>query len=151
MLGEVTRVPRRSQSGFTLIELMIVVIVVGVLAAVAIPLYQVAAARSKATEAVAALGLARTAMRAYYAEHGTYENAAFTDGGAVTAGEILAVTDDDLAGRYFSTECYTFDGAPTIAAFRVKCTGASSTAPNASEALAIVTTIDEDGDITHEW
>ena len=143
--------PRRNESGFTLIELMIVVIVVGILAAVAIPMYQIVPERSKATEAVAALSLARTAMRAYYAEHGTYVDAAFTDGGAITAGGILGVTDGDLAGRYFSTECYTFDGAPTIATFRVKCAGASSTAPRASEVPTVVATIDQNGEITQEW
>ena len=143
--------PRRGESGFTLIELMIVVIVIGILAAVAIPMYQIVPERSKATEAVAALSLARTAMRAYYAEHGTYVNAAFTDGGAVTAGGVLGMTDSDLAGRYFSTECYTFDGAPTAMTFRVKCDGASSTAPNASEVPTVVATINEGGDITQAW
>ena len=142
---------RRNQRGFTLVELMIVVIIVGILAAVAIPMYQGATERAKASEAVAALGTVRGAMRVYYAEHGTYVNANFVNGGAVTAGGILSVIDTDLAGRYFSTECYTFDGAPTPNTFSIECDGANSTAPYASDANGIVVTIDQDGQIVHQF
>ena len=142
----------RSQSGFTLVELMIVVIVIGILATVAVPMYQLIPERSRATEADAALGAIRSAMRVYYGEHGTYVNANFVNGGAVTAWGILSVSDTDLAGRYFSTECYTFDGgAPTANTFTIECDGANSTAPYASEANGIVVTIDQDGEITHQF
>ncbi len=142
----------RDQGGFTLVEMLIVVIVIGVLAAVAMPLYQLVPERSKATEADAALGAIRSAMRVYYGEHGTYVNTSFVNGGAVTAGALLSVNDTDLAGRYFSTECYTFDGgAPTANAFTIECDGANSTAPHASEVDGIVATIDQDGEITHQF
>jgi len=139
-----------NSKGFTLVELMIVVIVVGILAAVAIPLYQVVPERSKATEAVAALGAIRGAMRVHYAEHGTYANAAFTDGSRVTSSGLLNVSAGDLAGRYFSDACYTFDGAPTATTYDVECDGgaAGNTAPFASEVSTVVRTIDEDGDVT---
>jgi len=140
---------RRNQRGFTLVELMIVVIIVGILAAVAIPMYQGATERAKASEAVAALGTIRGALRVYYAEHGTYVNASFTDGDQVTNGSVLDVTDTDLLGRYFSTECYTFDGDAAAAAFDIECNGANSTASQASEVSSIVRSIDEDGNITN--
>ena len=140
---------RRNQRGFTLVELMIVVIIVGILAAVAIPMYQGATERAKASEAVAALGTIRGAMRVYYAEHGTYVDAVnFTLGAQVTNGSILDVSDNDLMGRYFSSPCYTFLTAPVAAAFTIECDGAASTAPNASEVSGIVRTINQDGDIT---
>lgn len=138
------------QSGFTLVEMLIVMVVIGILATVAIPMYQLVPERSKATEGDAALGAIRSAMRVYYGEHGTYVNPSFVDGGAVTAGGILSVSDTDLAGRYFSTECYTFDGAPAANTFTIECDGANSTAPYASEASGIVATIDQDGEITHQ-
>jgi len=47
--------PRRAEGGFTLIELMIVVAIIGILAAVAIPAYQDYMAKSKATAALADL------------------------------------------------------------------------------------------------
>ncbi len=130
-------------------ELMIVVTVVGILATVAIPVFQVVPERSKSTEAVTALGLVRSAMRIYYVEHGTFANAiSFGDGDRVTNGRLLDVRDNDLMGRYFSAECYTFSGAPAGNTFTVECDGSKSTAPFASEVTNIVVTIDQDGEFT---
>ena len=140
---------RRNQGGFTLVELMIVVIIVGILAAVAIPMYQGATERAKASEAVAALGTIRGAMRVYFAEHGTYVITGVAIGDQVTNPGVLDVTDTDLLGRYFSTECYTFDAIPGAATFDIECDGASSTATKAGEVATIVRSIDDDGNITN--
>jgi prepilin-type N-terminal cleavage/methylation domain-containing protein len=137
---------KRQQGGFTLIELMIVVIVVGVLAAVAIPMYQIVPERSKALEATSALGMVRNAMRAYYNEHGTYAHASFADGASVTAGGVLSIKPSDLEGRWFSEECYTFDGDATANTYTLKCDGSLSTAGHASEVETIVVTMDQDGE-----
>jgi prepilin-type N-terminal cleavage/methylation domain-containing protein len=138
--------------GFTLLELMIVVTIVGVLATVAIPMFRTVPERSKSTEAVTALGLIKSAMRIYYVEHGTYANAVhFTNGAQVTNGGHLGVTDSDLMGRYFSSECYTFQGAPTANAFTVKCDGSASTAPFAAEVADVVVTMDQDGEFTRVY
>ena len=140
---------RKNQGGFTLVELMIVVIIVGILAAVAIPMYQGATERAKASEAVAALGTIRGALRVYYAEHGTYVNANFIDNALVTAGNVLDVSTTDLLGRYFSAPCYTFVGIPDATTYDIECLGSASTAPYASEVLSITRTINEQGDITN--
>ena len=50
-----------AQKGFTLIELMIVVAIIGILAAIAIPAYQTYIAKSQVTRAVAELGALKTA------------------------------------------------------------------------------------------
>ncbi len=136
------------QRGFTLVELMIVVIIVGILAAVAIPMYTGATEKAKATECVAALGTIRSALRNYYAEHSTYVNANFTDGVRVTNGDILEVCDIDLNGRYFSAECYMFDGDAGVNAYSIMCDGSASTAPAAGEVSSIVRHIDQNGNVT---
>jgi len=63
---------KRSRSGFTLIELMTVVIIVGILAIVAIPLYKTHLNKARASEGAALLGTVLTAERVYFSEKGTY-------------------------------------------------------------------------------
>jgi type IV pilus assembly protein PilA len=61
----------QTQKGFTLIELMIVVAIIGILAAVAIPAYTDYTARAKVTEAVGALAAAKTSVSEYYISQGS--------------------------------------------------------------------------------
>jgi type IV pilus assembly protein PilA len=61
---------KRVQQGFTLIELMIVVAIVGILAAIAIPAYSDYIVRSKVSEAVASLGACKTSVAEYIATKG---------------------------------------------------------------------------------
>lgn len=63
---------KQLQKGFTLIELMIVVAIIGILAAVAIPSYQDYTARAQVSEAMSLASGAKTPLAEYYADRGAW-------------------------------------------------------------------------------
>jgi type IV pilus assembly protein PilA len=63
---------KQVQQGFTLIELMIVVAIIGILAAIALPAYQDYTIRSKVTEGLALSAGAKTAVAESYASQGSW-------------------------------------------------------------------------------
>ncbi|HUL19836.1 MAG TPA: type IV pilin protein [Thermodesulfobacteriota bacterium] len=73
----------KKEKGFTLIELLIVVFVVAVLAAVAVPVYTGYAQRGRRAEAKTALEQLRASQEVFRAENGRYASDA-TDGDALT-------------------------------------------------------------------
>ncbi len=91
----------KSRKGFTLIELMVVILIVGILAAVAIPIMRGRIDSAKWSEGKAALGTIATAMRAYGAEKGS----SGTYGAVALA--TLGFTAGDLHGTYFTIDNYS--------------------------------------------
>jgi prepilin-type N-terminal cleavage/methylation domain-containing protein len=87
----------KSRKGFTLIELMIVVVIVGILAAIIIPLLLSRVERAKYSEGKAIAGQIATAVRAYAAEQG---NSA-TLKGAPDLVTDLGFKQQELDGKYF--------------------------------------------------
>ena len=61
------KIEKQNQQGFTLIELMIVIAIVGILAAIALPAYQDYIVRAKMSEAAAALAEGKTTVAEFYA------------------------------------------------------------------------------------
>ncbi|EPH8652515.1 pilin [Neisseria gonorrhoeae] len=75
------------QKGFTLIELMIVIAIVGILAAVALPAYQDYTARAQVSEAILLAEGQKSAVTEYYLNHGTWPEDN-TSAGVASPGEI---------------------------------------------------------------
>ncbi|MBI2993665.1 MAG: pilin [Gammaproteobacteria bacterium] len=80
----------RFQQGFTLIELMIVVAIIGILAAVAIPSYQDYTARAQVSEGLSLTSQFKTTLAEYYADNGNYDSVAISDLGGTTSGKYVA-------------------------------------------------------------
>ena len=94
----------RAAAGFTLIELMIVVMIVGILAASSVPLYLSNTRRAKTVEALAGLGAIRHEQSAYKTEHTVYLAVAEGD-----IGNDPADAADQGLGLDFGDSAY-FDG-----------------------------------------
>lgn len=119
----------KEKKGFTLVELMVVVIIVGILAAVAVPLYRGNVKKAQASEGQALLGSVRTAQRIYYAEHDEY-------GAWADISDQVELTDN----RYFTNN-------PSIT-LSTDGSAYTATAVGAGDASDITVTITEAGVIS---
>ncbi len=120
------------RKGFTLVELMVVILIVGILAAVAIPLMQGRIDKAKWSEANAAAGTIRTAVRAYAAETSVSNAQTVCQGNTCddsTVQAALGFNSADLQGTYFEPDCYTITAidANGVATITVDSSASSKT------------------------
>lgn len=103
---------KAQQKGFTLIELMIVVVIVAILAAVALPAYQDYVVRAKIPDATSALASKRVQMEQYFQDNRTYVGGTACDA-------------DTTTSRYFTFSC---PAAATATTYTIQASGADSMA-----------------------
>ena len=100
-----------NHKGFTLIELMIVVAIIGILAAVAIPQYQNYVARAQVAEGLSLASGAKTAVAEYFSANGTFPadntEAGLSDAGTITGNYVESVTVSVADGKALITALFS--------------------------------------------
>ena len=111
---------KKQQSGFTLIELMIVVAIIGILAAVALPAYQDYTVRAKVSEGMVLGGGFKTGVLDAFTSNGvagiaTYSAEVAADAGNIATDYIQSVAIDALDGTITVTFATVAPGIPALA------------------------------------
>jgi type IV pilus assembly protein PilA len=133
------------RKGFTLIELMVVIFIVGILAAAAIPIMRGRIDSAKWSEGKAGAGSIRTSARALIAEKGNSYNFAGLNGALSTATTYngLGFSSTDLAGTYFTQGAYaivfTNGAAGNPPTYVITVTAANSTSTAKPTSPSVVT------------
>lgn len=109
----------RGQSGFTLIEMMIVVAIVAILAAVALPNYSDYVLRGKLVEATNALSATRANMEQYYQDNRTYVTSATIPSPC----DAASLPSLNASLKNFTITC---NPAPTATTYTIVATGSTS-------------------------
>ena len=126
----------RGKKGVTLIEVMVVVAIVGMLAAIAIPAYNDYITRSRRSDAFTALETVRAAQEMYRAERGVYRN-----GNDFNANLLPGCSTDMAAPNY--TISVTPASGTSLTTFTVTAT------PQVRQAGDFTLTVNQDGDKTY--
>ena len=97
----------RSKKGFTLIELMVVILIVGILAAVIVPIMRGRINAAKWSEGKAMMGTIATTIRTYVAEKDSGSAARSLNGAFAVWGPKLGFLQGDFTGAYFRYDDFT--------------------------------------------
>jgi type IV pilus assembly protein PilA len=127
----------KMQKGFTLIELMIVVAIIGILAAIAIPAYQNYTIRAQVTEGLSLADNYQTAVAEFYQNNGTFPAGVSTTGTATTVAMPGATV-----GKYVGA--ITVDASGNI---KVTYTGSAVNAKLSGDILYLNVGTDTNGDV----
>jgi prepilin-type N-terminal cleavage/methylation domain-containing protein len=127
---------KRERKGFTLIELMVVILIVGILAAVAIPLMRGRIDAAKWSEGKSMMGTIGTALRAYGAEKGDAPAGTWPPS-LIQMGFVAG----DLTGTYFVDADFTWANAAYDSTLNPPLTYTISCTPTTTTLVPATTTL----------
>jgi type IV pilus assembly protein PilA len=110
----------KTQDGFTIVELMIVVGVISIIASLAIPLYSDYMTRGKVSEPVLLLGGLRTPMTEYYSSNGIWPDTVDRVGGKQTGKYVDHITTGEHAPGIFFDEAVMKDSVGWVSNKRLR-------------------------------
>ncbi len=107
-----------TKQGFSLLELLIVVVIIAVLAGIAVPVYRNNVEKAKRTEIAVTMGYVKSQLNIYYAEYGEYPIAPTWEN--VVGSDWNYIPTGGLRGKYFLSKYYDYRSEDGVQ-YRIRC------------------------------
>jgi len=116
--SQISKIQLRSRCGFSLIELMIVIVIIATLSAIAVPIYQNNVAKAKRSEVMVTMAFVQNYLEIYYGTEGRYPIASNWEN--VVGSDWNDIPTGALKGKYYLSKYYDYQSEDGVA-YRIRC------------------------------